>query len=110
MILDFQSNVWIKRNWLTYHDLIFLNKPSVKDIYSKLKAESLFYNLIEHIYDNYTSQDKIDVLIRYLEDTYVLFPPHLFNTVQLYRELFLYFKDNQVLNESFNHFLKRTDQ
>ena len=110
MIADFQSNVWIKRNWLTYHDMIFLNKSSLQAIYGQFKAESLFYNLVEHIYDNYSSQAKIDDLVHYLEDTYLLFPPHLFNTVQLYRELFLYFKDNQVLSETFNHFLRRTDQ
>ena len=46
MIADFQSNVWIKRNWLTYHDMIFLNKSSLQAIYGQFKAESLFYNLV----------------------------------------------------------------
>lgn len=100
-ILEASENVWIKRNWLTYHDMIFLNKISIDEEYAKIKGDKIFYSLVEHIFTNYVNQENIVELVNYLQDTYIEFPPHLYNNIFLYRNLFLYFMQNNVMQENF---------
>jgi hypothetical protein len=48
--------------------------------------------------------------VHYIEETYLQFPPHLFNNVFLYRELYLYFKNWNVTQEPFQSFLRKVDE
>lgn len=49
-------------------------------------------------------------MVKFIEETYILFPPHLFNNVQLYRDLYVYFKTSSEGIENFQDFLQKTDQ
>jgi len=49
-------------------------------------------------------------MVKFIEETYILFPPHLFNNVQLYRDLYVYFKNSSEGIENFQEFLQKTDQ
>lgn len=42
MVLNFKNSIWIQRNWLSYHDMIFMTRVEIEEQFAKDK-EKVFY-------------------------------------------------------------------
>lgn len=90
--------------------MIFLTRKQIMDEFNKIKDDKLFFTLINLLFQLEKDKDKLEKIINYMQDTYILFPHHLYNHVHLYRELYLYFKTNSKSQDTFETFLVKKDQ
>ena len=112
MLEEFSRTVWVKRNWLTYHDMVFQTRQEIEQQQQYLggDGEDIFLSILNCIYSNFTHQDKIRLIVNHLQDKYHKFPQYLYSNVFLYRALFEYFRGDGVLEEDFTTFLRRKDE
>ena len=90
LVEEFSHSIWIKRNWLTSHDVIFKNRPEIETAFANMQ-ESIFYTLLARVFEHYKQEERLHELISHLQIFYTTFPLHLVDNVFLYRKLFLYF-------------------